>query len=105
MKDMSGSSTIAEGRERERAMAASDIDDKEIHQYILYQNPFSLCSLMVLYTIALRGDPSTSLAALDIKQHLVKDESLTENYLRNINPKGQVRTPSRTRSLCSHPVL
>jgi hypothetical protein len=59
--------------------------------YTLYHFPFSLFSIMVRYAIAL-GQASHE-AGLRIEEKIVdlhRDENLSEWYLTEINPKGQV---------------
>lgn len=67
--------------------------------YVLHNQPFSLFSMMVRFTYALgrsSADPTT--AGVHLENKLVdhhRDENLAEDYLLNINPKGQVWLDSR----------
>lgn len=62
--------------------------------YVLHNQPFSLFSMMVRFTYALgrtSADPAT--VGVHLENKLVdhhRDENLAEDYLLNINPKGQV---------------
>ena len=70
------------------AMAASTSN------YDLYINTYSICSIMVEYTIALRGEPKDAESDMPIVLHdvdLFRTEQLTEAFLTEINPEGQVR--------------
>ncbi|KIY00911.1 uncharacterized protein Z520_03577 [Fonsecaea multimorphosa CBS 102226] len=61
--------------------------------HTLYHNPFSICSLMVRYTVALRGparDKASEIPIQDQSVDIFHEEQLSEHFLRNINPKGQV---------------
>jgi hypothetical protein len=62
--------------------------------YDLYINPYSICSIMVTYTVALRGEPKDAESDMPIVQHdvdIFHAEQLTEAFLTEINPEGQVR--------------
>lgn len=64
-------------------------------QSILYHSAYSICSLMVRYTLALRGNPKDEHSALDVREvsvDLFKGENLTEEFLCDINKYGQVCT-------------
>jgi glutathione S-transferase len=70
-------------------MAASTGDGDN---YTVYYNPFSICSIMVRMTLALRGKPASE-PAPTFTEHLIdiyKDEQLSESFLTTVNPKGQV---------------
>ncbi|KIX03226.1 uncharacterized protein Z518_06778 [Rhinocladiella mackenziei CBS 650.93] len=59
----------------------------------LYHYDYSICSLMVRYTYALRGEPKDEASDIILTERhvdLFRSEQLTEDFLRNINPKGQV---------------
>ncbi|ETS80556.1 hypothetical protein PFICI_08085 [Pestalotiopsis fici W106-1] len=62
--------------------------------YSLFVFPFSLYSIMTRYTFTLgRAGLPQETSSLDINLKLVnlhRDENLAEDYLLNINPKGQV---------------
>lgn len=60
--------------------------------YQLYYNPFSICSLFVLYTLELKGKPRSSSDSVDPERCFVDiyiNEQMSEAYLEK-NPKGQV---------------
>ncbi|MCJ1357372.1 MAG: hypothetical protein MMC33_007368 [Icmadophila ericetorum] len=62
-------------------------------QYTLYYFQWSLFSTVARYTIALRGEPSSPALAMNIEEKVIdlyKAENISEWYLVNINPKGQV---------------
>jgi hypothetical protein len=62
-------------------------------QSVLYHHAYSICSLMVRYTLALRGSPKDDQSALDVHEvsvDLFKGENLTEEFLCDINKYGQV---------------
>jgi len=70
-------------------------NQNEERLYTLYVFPFSLYSLMVRYTLALGGafhtDAATRVLRVTLKLiNLHHDEELAEDFLRNINPLGQV---------------
>jgi hypothetical protein len=59
----------------------------------LYHNKFSVCSIMVRYTIALRGPPqdaSSPILAREQDVDIFYEEQLSEHFLCEINAKGQV---------------
>lgn len=61
--------------------------------YTLYHNKYSVCSIMVRYTLALRGtpkDPSSPILIEEKDVDIFHQEQLSEHYLCEINPKGQV---------------
>ena len=61
--------------------------------YILYHNFYSVCSIMVRYTLALRGPAEDDASAVLVEEKEVDifhEEQLTEQFLSEINPKGQV---------------
>ncbi|KAH8887055.1 hypothetical protein GQ53DRAFT_331629 [Thozetella sp. PMI_491] len=62
--------------------------------YTLYFYPYSIVSIMARYAIALRGPPKEGLSDLSINEQavdiVVNLEQLSEDYLCNVNPKGQV---------------
>jgi hypothetical protein len=61
--------------------------------HTLYHNKFSVCSLMVRYTIALRGPPqdaSSPILIRDQDMDIFHEEQLSEHFLCEINAKGQV---------------
>lgn len=87
------------------AVAATRLDGMKA-QYQLYYNPFSICSLMVLYTLALRGKPKTPELAVDPEEHFVDiytGEQMTEEYLEK-NWKGQVRSTHLLKQPCDLPL-
>ncbi|KAJ5157225.1 uncharacterized protein N7482_008325 [Penicillium canariense] len=62
-------------------------------EYILYHNIYSICSMMVRYTLALRGPPKDDHSAMDVTEvavDLFKGENLTEEFLCDINKYAQV---------------
>jgi len=64
--------------------------------YTLYYNQWSICSQMVLLTLAFRGQPRDVNSEMVVKEHaidLFASEQLEEAYLTEINPKGQVSPP------------
>lgn len=70
--------------------------------HVLYHNYFSICSIMARYTYALRGEPKSANDDIRLEQksiELPKGEQLTEHYLCDINPAGEVKTT--TAVLCS----
>lgn len=62
--------------------------------YTLHMFPFSLYSIMVMYTYVLGRETEQSLATkLLLSRRLVnlhRDENIKQDYLLNINPKGLV---------------
>ncbi|KIW30508.1 uncharacterized protein PV07_06250 [Cladophialophora immunda] len=60
--------------------------------YELYYNPFSICSLMVLYTLRVKGQPKTPADAVDPEERFIDiytGEQMSEAYLEK-HPKGTV---------------
>ena len=61
--------------------------------YILYWNPFSICSLMVRYTLAIRGaarNTSDEMVVQECEVNIYAAEQLKETFLCDVNPEGQV---------------
>ncbi|KAJ9605012.1 hypothetical protein H2200_010401 [Cladophialophora chaetospira] len=61
-------------------------------KYELYYNPFSICSLMVLYTLRLKGRPKSPNDAVDPEEiftDIYAGDQMTEEYLLK-HPKGHV---------------
>lgn len=57
----------------------------------LYHNPYSVCSIMVRYTLALSGLAKDDPPALEVEEKCVDifdEEQLSEDFLK-INPYGQ----------------
>ena len=68
-------------------------DSNQNEQFILHYNPFSICSIMVRYTLALRGTPESPETAIMVEEKYVDIyvyEQLSEKFLLQVNPKGQV---------------
>lgn len=64
------------------------------NQCILYHSAYSMCALMVRYTLALRGPPKDDTSTLNVREvsiDLFQGEHLTEEFLCEINKYGQVR--------------
>ncbi|KAK5033476.1 hypothetical protein LTS07_003780 [Exophiala sideris] len=69
------------------------MDDGQTSDYVLYYHQYSVCSLMVLYTLALKGDPKTPRNEINVQTKVVDifhQEQLDEHFLCNINDHGQV---------------
>ena len=65
-------------------------DDESVYQ--LYYNPFSICSLFVLYTLELKSNPKSPSDTVEPEKCFVDiylNEQMSEAYLEK-NPKGQV---------------
>ena len=63
------------------------------HNYVLHYNSYSVCSLMVLYTLRLKGAPKTPEDDIQVEPEPVDifhEEQLSEHYLCKINKMGQV---------------
>lgn len=61
--------------------------------YILYHNRLSICSIMVRYTLAIRGiakDTASEMVVEEREIDIFHEEQLEESYLCDVNPKGQV---------------
>jgi hypothetical protein len=70
--------------------------------YVLYHNLWSICSIMVRYTLAVKGAPHDSAAAMVVQEQEVdifNGAQFAEKYLLEVNPKGQVRIPLQTFTL------
>ena len=62
-------------------------------QLTLYHNCWSICSIMVRYTLTLRGKAKDATSDIVVKEkevNIQRVEQLSEAYLCEINPKGQV---------------
>ncbi|EXJ63634.1 uncharacterized protein A1O5_11395 [Cladophialophora psammophila CBS 110553] len=67
-------------------------NDSKASPYELYYNPFSICSLMVLYTLRVKGEPKSAADAVDPEERFIDiytGEQMTESYLEK-HPKGTV---------------
>ncbi|KAH8812214.1 hypothetical protein F5884DRAFT_784746 [Xylogone sp. PMI_703] len=61
--------------------------------FVLYHHPYSICSLMVRLTLAMRGRPKDLDSEMTVEERVVdifNSLQLEEDFLCNINPKGQV---------------
>ena len=79
----------------------------------LYHNTYSICSIMVRQTLAIRGRPGENYPKLSIKEVVVdifNEEQFSEHFLSDINALGQVRfdailkQPRALRSLLNVPI-
>jgi hypothetical protein len=78
-------------------MATKSASNDQNTPYVLYHNTYSICSLMVRYTLAVRGTPHSPAAAITVDEQMVDifhEAQLDEDFLLNVNPKGQVSTPA-----------
>jgi hypothetical protein len=63
--------------------------------YVLYHNPYSICSIMVRYTLAVRGAPQNPPAMMAVEEQEVdiyNGAQLDQHFLLEVNAQGQVRT-------------
>lgn len=63
--------------------------------YTLYFNKWSICSQMILLTLAFKGEPKDDSASMTVEQKhidIMSSEQLEEAFLTKVNPKGQVRS-------------
>ena len=77
------------------------MDSKEPN-HTLYHFPYSICSIMVRYTFALRGQPKDTDSEIRIQEKPVdlwRGEQLTEHYLCDINTAGEVSRMLETGSV------
>ena len=61
--------------------------------YTLHMFPFSLYSIMVMYTYVLGNEALNDSGGIILSNKLVnlhRDENISEDYLAKINPKGLV---------------
>lgn len=59
----------------------------------LYYHPYSICSLMALYTLSLRGMPKDGRSEMEVVTQVIDifhEEQLSEHFLCNVNKYGQV---------------
>lgn len=73
------------------------------NQSILYHNAYSICALMVRYTLALGGPPKDDVSTLYLREvpvDLFKGEHLTEEFLCDINKYGQVSSSHSPQQDC-----
>jgi glutathione S-transferase len=83
--------------------------------YRLYFFPYSICSIMVRYTLALRGPAGNEADVMVVQEEevdITADAQLTELFLCEVNAKGQVhqsqsstKTLGKLTSLTQVPVL
>ena len=76
----------------------SEHADCQASRYVLFYNPYSVCSLMVLYTLALKGNHKHAKDEINVQTKFVdifNEEQLEEHFLCNINDHGQVAHPFR----------
>ncbi|KAI1614873.1 hypothetical protein EDD37DRAFT_404837 [Exophiala viscosa] len=69
------------------------MDDGRASGYVLYYNQYSVCSLMVLYSLALKGERNDSEDEIKVQTRVVDifhEEQLEEHFLCDINHHGQV---------------
>ena len=69
----------------------------------LYQFTYSICSIMVRYTYAIRGeakDAHNEIRLIEEDINILKGDQLTEEYLCNVNIAGEVRCPQNRQ--CDH---
>ena len=74
--------------------------------FLLYYHPYSVCSIMVRYTLAVAGEARDGVAEMHVEEKMVdifQYKQLEEQFLRGINPKGQVRRTSPCRVATIHP--
>jgi hypothetical protein len=65
-------------------------------EYTLYHSFYSVCSIMMRLMMAVRGeqaDPSVIITVAEKQIDIFNEEQLSEWYLSEVNPKGQVRDP------------
>lgn len=61
--------------------------------HVLYIQSYSICSLMVRYTLAIRGQAKNEAAEIIVEEREIDtfhEAQLDEHFLCEINPKGQV---------------
>jgi len=61
--------------------------------HTLYHNKWSVCSMMVRYTFALRGPPQDASSQILIREQdvdIFHEEQLSEQFLCEINPKSGI---------------
>jgi hypothetical protein len=67
---------------------------KRRDKHTLYYHGYSICSLQVLYTIAIAAQKTcANQPTLEVEKHAIdifNEAQLEEHFLTNINPKGQV---------------
>ncbi|TVY87385.1 hypothetical protein LAWI1_G005630 [Lachnellula willkommii] len=74
-------------------MDSPKVQSSEQVSAILYHHPYSICSIMVRYTLAIRGAPkeaSTMMIVEEQEVDIFHGAQLEEQYLCEVNPKGQV---------------
>ncbi|KIV90010.1 hypothetical protein PV10_07360 [Exophiala mesophila] len=62
-------------------------------EYVLYYNQYSVCSLMILHTLAWKGSarkPEDEIVFQTKEVDIYNEEQLSEDFLCNINDHGQV---------------
>ncbi|ETI27195.1 hypothetical protein G647_09878 [Cladophialophora carrionii CBS 160.54] len=72
---------------------ASQTNGTEGNPYTLYHHYYSLCSIMIRYLLRIRGDPQNAASAMNVTEEVIdifKEEQLSEKYLLEVNPNGQV---------------
>ena len=77
--------------------------------HVLYHHQFSVCSIMVRYTFALRGAPKNEASEIRLEERvcdILRGEQLSEHYLCNVNANGEVPVlvPGNTKSSNNQPI-
>ncbi|KAF2102972.1 hypothetical protein NA57DRAFT_63700 [Rhizodiscina lignyota] len=77
----------------------------EAASYTLHHHRYSICSIMVRYCIAIRGEPKSGMSEATFFEKeidIFANEQLSEDFLCHVNPKGQV--PAITTSSLDQPL-
>ena len=82
--------------------ASSSLAMAPASEYTLYHNYFSICSIMMRYVVAVRGEPVDAASSMGVvKEKMIdifNEEQLQEDYLLHVNPRGQVNISHEERS-------
>lgn len=75
-------------------MTSQQLPESQKEPYVLFHHAYSICSIMVRYTLALRGIARDPADEITVEEHVVEifqGAQLSEEFLCYVNPKGQVR--------------
>ena len=79
-------------------MAMANEEEVPGHKYVLHFNPYSVCSLMVLFTLRLKGSPKTPRDEVEVEIRLVDifhEEQLSEHFLCDVTKRARYLLSSR----------
>lgn len=70
--------------------------------HLLYHHPYSICSIMVRYAFACRGQLASGNSEIQIREEevdIIHGQQLTEHFLCDVNVNGEVSSQRRVRRM------